>query len=79
MDFVADGLIGGRGLRCLDRIADTRWLPKSITVDKGPEFDGQLLDKWSCSTSVPLSFIRPGKPNENAYMESFKGKSVTNA
>lgn len=102
MDFVADGLIGGRRLRCLtivddctreclaievdtsipglrvqavlDRLADTRGLPKSITVDNGPEFDGQVLDKWSYRTGVHLSFIRPGKPNENAYIESFNGK-----
>jgi putative transposase len=102
MDFVADGLIGGRRLRCLtivddctreclaievdtsipgvrvqavlDRLADTHGLPKSITVDNGPEFDGQVLDKWSYRTGVQLSFIRPGKPNENAYIESFNGK-----
>jgi len=102
MDFVADGLIGGRRLRCLtivddctreclaievdtsitglrvqsvlERLADTRGLPKSITVDNGPEFDGQVLDKWAYRSSVHLSFIRPGKPNENAYIESFNGK-----
>jgi putative transposase len=102
MDFVADGLIGGRRLRCLtivddctreclaievdtsitglrvqgvlERLADTRGLPKSITVDNGPEFDGQVLDKWAYRSGVHLSFIRPGKPNENAYIESFNGK-----
>ena len=102
MDFVADGLIGGRRLRCLtivddctreclaievdtsitglrvqsvlERLADTRGLPKSITVDNGPEFDGQVLDQWAYRSSVHLSFIRPGKPNENAYIESFNGK-----
>jgi len=102
MDFVADGLIGGRRLRCLtivddctreclaievdtsitglrvqgvlDRLADTRGLPQSITVDNGPEFDSQVLDKWAYRSGVQLSFIRPGKPNENAYIESFNGK-----
>ena len=102
MDFVADGLIGGRRLRCLtivddctrecltievdtsiaglrvqgvlDRLADTRGLPKSITVDNGPEFDGQVLDKWAYRNRVQLSFIRPGKPNENAYIEGFNEK-----
>jgi putative transposase len=58
----------------LDRIADTRGLPKSIIVDNGPEFDGRVLDKWSYRTGVHLSFIRPGKPNENASIESFNGK-----
>ena len=102
MDFVADGLIGGRRLRCLtivddctreclaievdtsitglrvqgvlERLADTRGLPQSITVDNGPEFDSQVLDKWAYRCGVQLSFIRPGKPNENAYIESFNGK-----
>ena len=58
----------------LDRLADTRGLPQSITVDNGPEFDGQVLDQWAYRTGVQLSFIRPGKPNENAYIESFNGK-----
>ena len=102
MDFVADGLIGGRRLRCLtivddctreclaievdtsitglrvqgvlERLADSRGLPASITVDNGPEFDGQVMDKWAYRRGVHLSFIRPGKPNENAYIESFNGK-----
>jgi putative transposase len=58
----------------LDRLADTRGLPQSITVDNGPEFDSQVLDKWAYRSGVQLSFIRPGKPNENAYIESFNGK-----
>ena len=102
MDFVADGLISGRRLRCLtivddctreclaievdtsitglrvqgvlERLADSRGLPASITVDNGPEFDGQVMDKWAYRHGVHLSFIRPGKPNENAYIESFNGK-----
>jgi putative transposase len=58
----------------LDRLADIRGLPASITGDHGPEFDGKVLDQWSHQTGVQLSFIRPGKPNENAYIESFNGK-----
>jgi putative transposase len=58
----------------LDRIADSRGLPESITVDHGPEFEGQVLDSWAYERNVRLSFIRPGKPNENAYIESFNGK-----
>jgi putative transposase len=36
--------------------------------------DGQVLDKWSYRCGVHLSFVRPGNPNENAYIESFEGK-----
>lgn len=55
-------------------ISQTRGLPKSITVDHGPEFEGQVPDAWAYEHAVQLSFIRPGKPNENAYIESFNGK-----
>ena len=55
-------------------MAETRGLPQSITVDHGPEFEGQVLDTWAYGAKVQLSFIRPGKPNENAYIESFNGK-----
>ena len=58
----------------LERLADTRGLPRAITVDNGPEFDRQVLDKCAYRRNVHLSFIRPGKPNENAYIESFNGK-----
>ena len=43
-------------------------------MDHGPEFEGQVLDAWAYRANVRLSFIRPGKPNENAYIESFNGK-----
>ena|SRR5205823_1835761 len=51
----------------------TRGLPLSITVD-GPEFDGQVLDGWTHQPGVRLNFIRPGKPVENAHLESFNGR-----
>lgn len=58
----------------LNRLAEMRGLPQSITVDNGPEFQSQVLDSWAYAANVQLSFIRPGKPNENAYIESFNGK-----
>lgn len=58
----------------MERLCETRGLPRSITVDNGPKFVGQLLDSWAYEANVQLSFIRPGKPNENAYVESFNGK-----
>jgi putative transposase len=54
--------------------ADYRGLPTSITVDHGPEFEGRVLDAWAYLRRVRLSFIRPGKPIENAYIESFNGR-----
>jgi putative transposase len=49
-------------------------LPEVITIDNGPEFTGKALDAWAYRTGVKLNFIRPGKPVENAYIESFNGK-----
>lgn len=43
-------------------------------MDHGPEFEGQALDVWSFENEVQLAFIRPGKPVENANVESFNGK-----
>jgi putative transposase len=71
---VDTSITGTRVKAVLERLADTRGLPRSITVDHGPEFEGQVLDAWAYERCVHLSFIRPGKPNENAYIESFNGK-----
>ena len=57
----------------LNRAAEMRGLPRSITVDNGPEFQSQVLDSWAYAADVRPSFI-PGKPNENAHIESFNGK-----
>lgn len=71
---VDTSLTGQRVVAVLRRLAELRGLPDSITVDHGPEFEGQALDAWSYAAGVRLSFIRPGKPVENAYIESFNGK-----
>lgn len=71
---VDTSITGTRVKKVLEQLADTRGLPRSITVDHGPEFEGQVLDAWAYAANVQLSFIRPGKPNENAYIESFNGK-----
>jgi putative transposase len=71
---VDTSITGTRVKAVLERLADVRGLPRSITVDHGPEFEGQVLDAWAYEHGVQLSFIRPGKPNENAYIESFNGK-----
>src|SRR5579872_6023867 len=71
---VDTSITGTRVKAVLERLRDTRGLPQSITVDHGPEFEGQVLDAWAYQVNVQLSFIRPGKPNENAYIESFNGK-----
>jgi len=71
---VDTSITGTRVKQVMNRLAEARGLPQSITVDNGPEFQGQVLDAWAYQANVNLSFIRPGKPNENAYIESFNGK-----
>ena len=58
----------------LDRVAASRGYPRSIVLDNGPEFAGRALDLWAHQHGVLLQFIRPGKPVENAFIESFNGR-----
>lgn len=67
-------LPGARVARVLDRLALTRGLPGQIVVDNGPEFAGRTLDGWAYTHRVHLQFIRPGKPVDNCFVESFNGK-----
>src|SRR5260370_25694600 len=70
-----DTSLGGlRVRRVLDRIARERGLPEAIVVDNGPEFRGRALAAWSEERGVRLEFIQPGKPVQNAYVESFNGR-----
>ncbi|ARL38796.1 transposase [Burkholderia pseudomallei] len=71
---VDTSLPGLRVQQVLDRLKEMRGLPASITVDNGPEFAGKVLDAWAYEAGVTLSFIRPGRPVENAYIESFNGR-----
>jgi putative transposase len=71
---VDHGLSGLRVTRVLDRVAAQRPLPKQIVVDNGPEFTSRVLDAWAYQHRVELHFIRPGKPVDNAFIESFNGK-----
>lgn len=45
-----------------------------MTVDNGPEFIGNALDQWVSEHGVKLVFSRPGKPVDNAFIESFNGR-----
>jgi len=65
---------GMRVARVLTEIGQTAELPEIIMVDNGPEFISNALDNWAYQRGVKLTFIRPGKPVENAYIESFNGR-----
>jgi putative transposase len=70
-----DRSIGGvRVVRVLERLKDIRGLPAAIRMDNGPEFTSKAVDEWAFKNGVHLDFIDPGKPAQNAYIESFNGK-----
>lgn len=67
-------LSGHKVAEVLDRIGLERGSPKQITVDNGTEFYSKAMDAWAYRQGVKLDFIRPGKPMENGYIESFNGR-----
>jgi putative transposase len=60
--------------RFLDIVALERGYPKAIVIDNGPEFTSRALDQWAYKRGVELHFIEPGKPNQNAFVESFNSR-----
>lgn len=67
-------LTGFKVVQILERVCEFEGVPDFITVDNGPEFICMALDKWAFSKGIKLHFSRPGKPTDNAYIESFNGK-----
>jgi len=70
----ATSLPGFAVARALEAVAAERGYPRSIVTDNGPEFIGRALDAWSYEHKVRIDFIQPGKPTQNAFIESFNGK-----
>ena len=67
--------IGGLMLtRILEGLAVSRGLPQVIRTDNGKEFCGRFMLTWAHARKVKLTLIEPGKPNQNAYIESFNGR-----
>jgi putative transposase len=60
-------------VRVLNRLKERRGVPKLLFCDNGSEFTGQMLDLWAYRNSVKIDFSRPGKPTDNAFVESFNG------
>lgn len=71
---VDTSLSGVRVARVLDRAVEKHGLPETIVSDNGPEFISKALDRWAYERGVKLHFIQPGKPTQNAFVESFNGR-----
>jgi len=71
---VGQRLTGDDVVRALEQVTTERGKPQSIRVDNGPEFISRSLDLWAYFNGVKLDFSRPGKPTDNAVIESFNGR-----
>jgi putative transposase len=71
---VDTSLSGVRVARVLERLARQGRKPAAIVLDNGPELTSKALDAFAYANGVRLRFIEPGRPVQNAFIESFNGK-----
>lgn len=71
---VDQGIRGEQVVETMTRLTIVRGAPRTIRVDNGPEFVSKALDRWAYENGVTLDFSRPGKPTDNAFVESFNGR-----
>jgi len=71
---VDSSLRGLRVVQVLERVAHERGVPEAIQVDNGAEFISRVVDQWAYANDVILHSIDPGKPVQNAFIESFNGE-----
>ena len=72
---VGQGIRGDQVVAVMERLKFQRGAaPGKLRVDNGPEFISKALDHWAYINGVVLDFSRPGKPTDNAYIESFNGR-----
>jgi putative transposase len=61
-------------IEVLERAAKAKGWPQALCLDNGPEFAGRELDIWAHEKGIKLIFSRPGKPTDNAMIETFNAK-----
>ena len=71
---VDTSLPAARVVRVLDKLVWQHGLPDALRVDNGPDFISTTLEAWATKHGVKLDFIQPGKPTQNAHVESFNGR-----
>jgi putative transposase len=72
--FADQSLTEEKVAQALEPVVRQRGAPRSITVDNGSEFASRVMDAWAYRHGIQLDFIRPGKPVENGFIESFNGR-----
>jgi putative transposase len=71
---VGQSLKGDDVVAVLNQIVAQRSKPQTIKTDNVSEFINIVLDKWAYKRNVELDFLRPGKPTNNAMIESFNDR-----
>ena len=71
---VGHSLTGEGVAAALDQAAQIRGYPEAIRTDQGPEFTSRAFDQWAYERRIVIWLIQPGKPTQNAFIESFNGK-----
>lgn len=67
-------MTGDKVVRILEKASIKYGYPKIIVCDNGPEFTGRAFQTWAEKHGIRIHFIEPGKPTQNAFVESFNGK-----
>ena len=71
---VGQSLRGEDVVRVMDGLSSQRGQPRTIKADNGSEFISRVMDRWAYENKVEMDFSRPGKPTDNAMVESFNGR-----
>jgi putative transposase len=71
---VGQSLKGDDVVKVVEAVAEQRGAPKTVKTDNGSEFISRAMDKWAYERGVEIDFSRPGKPTDNATIESFNGR-----
>ena len=72
--YVDRSIPGVRVAQVLGELIAKRGKPRAIICDNGTEYTSKAMDEWAHANGVELQFIQPGKPVQNAFIESFNGK-----
>jgi len=71
---VNTGISGHQVTRALERVMEQRGAPKALRCDNGPEFTSRHFIGWCEENKIAVTYIQPGRPMQNGYVESFNGR-----
>jgi putative transposase len=72
--LVNSSITGKLVTQFIDQVSVLHGYPENIRVDNGPEFTSGMFQSWASERKIKVEYTRPGKPTDNAFIESFNGK-----